>query len=213
MIIPVSISLLLAVTTFSAPQLPPGVDPAACPNYPFCGASPAPNQDVKSVSCFYISSTDALSSGSGCSRCCWGCSKGPASSVPSRLLWDCGSKRKHWTERSLWSLWMCGFWKIISNKSTEGAYITERENIIQVLTDPDRTFVAFPFSLPRLQLASSGFCWNSEYQVRHNDGLICSRPHPHKTHGRRRLKDILLRDAIQSSRLKRRQCTDNQGAL
>merc|ERR1712066_660448 len=37
--------LLLAASTFSAPQLPPGVDPAICPNYPFCGAGPAPAQD------------------------------------------------------------------------------------------------------------------------------------------------------------------------
>merc|ERR1712051_342353 len=37
--------LLLAASSLSAPQLPPGVDPVACPNYPFCGAGPAPVQD------------------------------------------------------------------------------------------------------------------------------------------------------------------------
>ena len=38
------VSLLLAAlvaATSSLPQLPPGVDPAACPNYPFCGEGPA----------------------------------------------------------------------------------------------------------------------------------------------------------------------------
>ena len=33
---------LLLVSTLAFPQLPPGVDPASCPNYPFCGESPAP---------------------------------------------------------------------------------------------------------------------------------------------------------------------------
>merc|ERR1712061_546421 len=31
---------LAMVATRAAPQLPPGVNPAACPNYPFCGPSP-----------------------------------------------------------------------------------------------------------------------------------------------------------------------------
>merc|ERR1712026_355846 len=30
----------LASTIYSAPQLPPGIDAAACPNYPFCGPAP-----------------------------------------------------------------------------------------------------------------------------------------------------------------------------
>merc|ERR1711892_663881 len=30
----------LAMAISAAPQLPPGVDPAICPNYPFCGPSP-----------------------------------------------------------------------------------------------------------------------------------------------------------------------------
>merc|ERR1719507_2116216 len=40
----ISLVLLLAVSSMSAPspQLPPGIDPATCPNYPFCGAGPAP---------------------------------------------------------------------------------------------------------------------------------------------------------------------------
>ena len=38
------VSLLLAALVAAAsslPQLPPGVDPATCPNYPFCGEGPA----------------------------------------------------------------------------------------------------------------------------------------------------------------------------
>ena len=30
----------LAMAISAAPQLPPGIDPAVCPNYPFCGPSP-----------------------------------------------------------------------------------------------------------------------------------------------------------------------------
>merc|ERR1712200_271486 len=41
--ITISLVLLLAVSSMSAPspQLPPGIDAATCPNYPFCGAGPA----------------------------------------------------------------------------------------------------------------------------------------------------------------------------
>ena len=49
---------LLAVSSLAAPQLPPGVDPAACPNYPFCGASPAPNQDVNLINFLIFSNVD-----------------------------------------------------------------------------------------------------------------------------------------------------------
>jgi len=31
---------LLVVSASSFPQLPPGVDPVSCPNYPFCGEVP-----------------------------------------------------------------------------------------------------------------------------------------------------------------------------
>ena len=33
---------LLIASCLSFPQLPPGVDPVSCPNYPFCGETPAP---------------------------------------------------------------------------------------------------------------------------------------------------------------------------
>ena len=35
------ISALLAAQLQAAPQLPPGIHPAVCPNYPFCGPAPA----------------------------------------------------------------------------------------------------------------------------------------------------------------------------
>ena len=31
----------LIVATMAFPQLPPGIDPASCPNFPFCGPSPS----------------------------------------------------------------------------------------------------------------------------------------------------------------------------
>ena len=34
---------LLVVSASSFPQLPPGIDPVSCPNYPFCGEVPAGN--------------------------------------------------------------------------------------------------------------------------------------------------------------------------
>ena len=36
-----ALSALLAGQLQAAPQLPPGIDPAVCPNYPFCGPAPA----------------------------------------------------------------------------------------------------------------------------------------------------------------------------
>ena len=37
----VMFALLVVALAKPAPQLPPGVDPASCPNYPFCGAGPS----------------------------------------------------------------------------------------------------------------------------------------------------------------------------
>merc|ERR1712234_1119 len=37
---PVAALLLSAAPSSGAPQLPPGINAAACPNYPFCGPSP-----------------------------------------------------------------------------------------------------------------------------------------------------------------------------
>ena len=41
MLAALSLSCLLVLSSVSAfPQLPPGVDPVSCPNFPFCGPSP-----------------------------------------------------------------------------------------------------------------------------------------------------------------------------
>ena len=50
--ITISLVLLLAVSSLSAPspQLPPGIDAATCPNYPFCGAGPAQASPQDAVS-------------------------------------------------------------------------------------------------------------------------------------------------------------------
>ena len=57
--ITISLVLLLAVSSMSAPspQLPPGIDAATCPNYPFCGAGPASASPQDAVSVKILTSS------------------------------------------------------------------------------------------------------------------------------------------------------------
>ena len=52
MICKLVVVLSLAMAIQAAPQLPPGINPAVCPNYPFCGPSPqaAPGAPQSAVS-------------------------------------------------------------------------------------------------------------------------------------------------------------------
>merc|ERR1711882_11909 len=49
LLLPIAALLLSAAPSSGAPQLPPGINAAACPNYPFCGPSPQGAPSAPSV--------------------------------------------------------------------------------------------------------------------------------------------------------------------